>query len=66
MKTIRTSKYIKTASNWDIYVNFWKSRDVGGEGHVLFNSPVFPETEDQVESLWKPKSNKKNKNRSNA
>jgi len=49
-----------------MYVNFWKSRDIGQQGHILFKSPPFPETEDEIEKLWKPKHNKENKNRNNA
>jgi len=66
MKIIKTSEYIKVAGSWDMYVNFWKSRDIGQQGHVLFKSPPLPETEDEIEKLWKPKHNKENKNRSNA
>ena len=66
MKIIKTSEYIKIAGGWDIYPNFWKSRDIGQQGHVLFESPELPESEDEIKKLWKPKHTKKNKNRSNA
>ena len=66
MKIIKTSEYNKMAGSWDMYVNFWKSRDVGQQGHVLFESPELPETEDEIKKLWKPKNTKKNQNRNNS
>ena len=66
MRIIKTSEYVKLSGSWDMLGNFWKSRDRGQQGHVLFESPELPETEDEIEKLWKPKHTKKNKNRSNA
>lgn len=66
MRIIKTSEYIKLAGSWDMYPNFWKSRDVGQQGHVLFESPELPESEDEVKKLWEPKNSRKNKNRNNS